>query len=73
MEERRVVGGIERIGGVVPIRPLPLAVQDGVVQFKAFPLVVVKGPAEKVHCIGDVHEQVTEVDQDSESGQDCAK
>lgn len=73
MEERWVVGGVERIGGVIPVRPLPLTIQDGVVQFESLSLVVIERPAEEVRRVDDVHGQVAGVGQDGDGGQDCAK
>ena len=73
MKERRVVGGVERVDGIVPVRPFPLAVQDGVVQFKALSLVIVERPAEEVHRVGDVHNQVGHIGQDGDNGQYCAE
>ena len=73
MEERRVVGGVERVGGVIPVRPLPLAIQDGVVQLETLSLVVIERPVEEIRRVDDVHGQVASVGQDGDRGQDCAK
>jgi hypothetical protein len=62
VENRRVVRGVEGIDTAVAVGPLPLTVQDGVVQLEALALVVIVGPAEEFRRVGDVDRQVEQED-----------
>ena len=73
MKERWIVGGVKGIDTVILVGPFTLAIEDGVVQLKALSLVIVKGPVEKIRCVGDVYDQVAEVDQHGEDEQCCAE
>jgi hypothetical protein len=73
VEDRWVIGCIERINGIVPIGPLAMAVEDGIVQLETLPLIVVEGPLKEVRSVGDVHAQITDIGQDGKGNQDCAE
>jgi len=60
VEQRRVVGRVERVGVVVAIGPLAAAEEDGVHQLEPFALVIVERKAKELHGIDDVDNQIAD-------------
>jgi hypothetical protein len=66
VEQGRVIGGVEGIGGIIAIGPFPLTVKDGVIELEPLPLIVIERPLEELHRVDDVDNQIANISQNSE-------